>query len=331
MLKKEIKASDAVAPFNTYDSVLEIPNGDNPKQNAWLTLQLRIKLNFADSNNPVANISFPQGNDFFVKDHDGYVFRALDWPPFLITRFQAAYVKHAQDIWNRQFILITPKTCSDLDFVSGEQVTRPNVLCLFRLSLIGPNGALDSSPAAGPMAAGLPHRTIDVFNLTYSNQTVNLDPAIKPSKDKPASRTFNKMDGLSFRSNALHYDDSDLFSPGWWQKEHNVISDTIGHEVGHALGQCHIMGLKGDKQYAFGGKHADDPAAYGVGSKNPNDSRNVMGGGDRVYLINAVSWKKRIALHTGVPEASWGVTGNMGTPPRNKPILAAALAGKAAW
>lgn len=128
------------------------------------------------------------------------------------------------------------------------------------------------------------------------------------------------MDGLSWRSDAINYDDSDLFWPAWWNKEHNVVSNTVGHEIGHALGQCHIMGLKGNSLYTFSGVKANSREAYGVNSSDPYDAWNIMGGGDRVYLINVVSWKKRIALHTGIPADKWGVTGIMLTLPRKIPL-----------
>jgi hypothetical protein len=52
-----------------------------------------------------------------------------------------------------------------------------------------------------------------------------------------------------------------------------------------------------------------------------------MGGGDRLYLINAVSWRERIAVHAkGTQAADWGVTGIWSTPPR-KMALEASLVG----
>ncbi|MEI9988271.1 MAG: hypothetical protein WDN69_37335 [Aliidongia sp.] len=118
------------------------------------------------------------------------------------------------------------------------------------------------------------------------------------------------MDGLSSRSNALNYDDADLFRPAWWQRKHNVLSKHVGHEVGHALGQCHIMGLKGMAQYTFsGGRTPTTPRPYGVGSADKFDAWNIMGGGDRIYLINAISWQQRIALHTQRPAERLGCHG----------------------
>ena len=322
MFKAEVKASEAAWPYNTYDSILEIPSGKDPKQNAWLTLQLRIRLNFVDSKNQVPGLTQMQGTQMCARDHDGYLFPLLDWPPHLIARFQREYVARAERTWNWQFLLVTPKTYDELDYTSfGSQLmVRPNVLCLFRMSVHSAGGAIDMSPAAGPLRAGTPHRTINVVNLALSTRTVNLAPGITPTAAKPATRSFATMNGLSFRSNAANYDDQDLFNPAWWQKEHNIISNTVGHEVGHALGQCHIMGLKGDPQYQLGGANSETRAAYGEGSADPTDPLNIMGGGDRIYLLNAVSWRERIALHTGLTADKWEATGLMNTPPRSMPL-----------
>ena len=318
MLKPKILAAEAVGPYNTYDSILEIPDGNNPNQNAWLTLQLRVKLNFVDSKHPHPPLTVQQGTEWYAKDHDGFLFPLLDWPPHLMARFQREYAERAEKTWNWQFLLITPKNYSDLDywcFTTGLTV-RPNVLCLFRMSVMtGAGLPLDTSPAAGPMSTGAPHRTINVVNLDYA--------VSRASTASGATKRFRQLDGRSFRSDALNYDDADLLRPAWLQKEHNVLGNTVGHEVGHALGQCHIMGLKGDARYAFGGANANDPEAYGKGSADKFDNWNIMGGGDRVYLLNAISWQQRIALHTRRPVADWPATGIMNTPTRTVPGIRA--------
>jgi hypothetical protein len=256
VFKAQVLASEAGSPYNTYDSLLEIPNGRDPNQNAWLWLQLRVKLNFVDSKNPLAGRTVNQGGKWFARDFDGYLFPMLDWPDFLIARFQREFAKVAEKTWNWQFVLQTPKTYSELDYQSFGgigYVVRPNLLCLFRMAVHGPSGPIDTSPGAGPLRNGLPHRTINIFNLSLGTKQVTRDPSLPPNPKLPATRNVAQMDGLSFRSDAADYDDSDLFNPAWWNKEHKVLSNTVGHEVGHALGQCHIMGLKGNAIYAFGG------------------------------------------------------------------------------
>ncbi len=336
MLKAQILSWEAVAPYNSYDSILEIPNGNNSYQNAWLTLQLRVKLNFVDSKNPLPGLTVFQGGIWYARDSVGYLFPLMDWPSHLTARFQSEFAERAEKTWNSQFMLITPRNYSDLDyqcFARGATV-RPNVLCLFRMSLISGTGVpLNTSPAAGPMRAGAPHRTINVVNIRYGAGTVSLAPGVTASAATPATRAFSQIDGFSFRSNDLNYDDADLFRPAWWQKEEKVLNNMVGHEVGHALGQCHVMGLKGNARYAFGGAKENTPAAYGVGSGDKFDAWNIMGGGDRIYLLNAISWRERIALHTGRPVADWPATGVMNTPTRTLPmgIEAAAFAPPSEW
>jgi hypothetical protein len=333
MLIREVRATVAPSPYNTFDSLLETPTGNSPDQNVWLTLQLRVALKFADSKNPDPNRMVSMGGKWYVKDASGYLFPALDWPPHLILRFMREYRNRAEKTWNWQFVLITPKDCSDLDYETSEWKVRPNVICLFRLAVSGPSGLLDSSPAAGPLRVGTPHQTITVYNLDYAVKSVNLAAGVTPTTSTPATRNIASMDGLQWRSDSLHYDDADVFRPGWWDPAHNVVSNTVGHEVGHSLGQCHIMGLKGNPLYNFTGAQANSEAAYGKGSGDPFDAWNIMGSGDRVYLINAVSWSERIRLHFNpqIPSAKWQATGIMQTPPRKIPIALSGGLEPAQW
>lgn len=308
--KPMVLASEDAYPFNGFDSVLEIPRGDRPTQNAWLTLQLRVRLNFIDSKNPSPKV-VKKGALTFIADSDGYLFPILDWPPHLKERFQREFLETAQKTWNFQFLLITPPTCADLDYNVGvDWIVRPNVLCLFRLSLIGASGPLDNSPAAGPLAKGAPHLTINVANLAVPVGSGVQDP------DKPINTSIPLTSG-GYRADAANYSDQSMFTPTWYDPAQKVLHNTIGHEIGHALGQSHILGLKGLDAYKIGGALGNTKPAYGA--PGSVDAWNVMGSGDRVTLLNAVSWRRRIAMHTATAENDWIVTGMMDTLPRKIP------------
>ncbi len=316
-----IKAADGSYPWNGFDSALEIPNGDNAKQNAWLTLQLRIKLNFCDSKNQTGGRMVQNGGRWYAKDVDDYLFPALDWTPDLIDKFMRGFVKRAQDTWNYQFLLTTPRDYDGLDYDADWRAAtplrvRPNVICLLRVAVIGPGGLLDNSPSAGPLRTGGPHRTINVFNLDKTTRSVNLAPGVPATATTPNRKSFSTFNDGSFRSDADDYDDSDLFRPRVVDAAHKVNHNTIGHEIGHALGQAHVRGLNGDDACAISAATGNDSRCYGVDV----DGWDIMGGGDRLYLVNAVSWQRRMDQHTGVAAALWAASGVMQTPPRSLPL-----------
>jgi hypothetical protein len=61
-----------------------------------MTLQLRVRLNFVDSKNPLPGLTVFQGRRWYARDHNGYLFPLIDWPSHLIARFQREYAQRAQ-------------------------------------------------------------------------------------------------------------------------------------------------------------------------------------------------------------------------------------------
>jgi hypothetical protein len=287
--KTKVNPIEAPTPFDGYESLLETPSGRDPRQNAWLTINLNVKLKFIDGRNPGGNTVKVDGK-WYAKDYNGYLFPLIDWGDFYRKKFLDKFKTHAEKVWNWQFLLKTPTDYAGLDISQDKQIIRPNVLCLFRLNLVETNA----------------HHTIEIANPSFRTTEVkNIDPA------KPVKRLGTFTAG-TFRSDSTYYDDSDLMRPYMYDKDENIWHDTIGHEIGHAIGQSHIMGLKGDNSCLNGSPTVGEDHCYGTGE----DAKNIMGRGDRIWLENAISWTQRIGLHTSTPKGKWTVTGVMSTPPR---------------
>ena len=83
---------------------LEVPSGNNPFQNAWLTLTLSYDFRFLDS---------------FVR-----------------------HFQQGEAIWNHKFLIVPPPDFDLLDYISSAfpgYLMRPNILCLFRMISGGAN------------------------------------------------------------------------------------------------------------------------------------------------------------------------------------------------
>jgi hypothetical protein len=121
-----------------FTSRLEIPDGRNPFQNAWLTITINYSFNFLDRNN-LANFAYLKNQKAYAKDSDQTEFPLRDWDFNSIIDFNRRFQK-GQEFWNYKFLLLTPADYDGLDFDSiGAGLTcRPNVLCLFRLQTGSP-------------------------------------------------------------------------------------------------------------------------------------------------------------------------------------------------
>jgi hypothetical protein len=116
-------------------SMLEVPDGRNPSQNAWLTVTINYTIDFIDRWNPGGK-AILKNNKAYVKDGDGNEFALMDWDFQAQMTFNSKFRK-GEAFWNYKFLLITPTDYDGLDFTSmaGKGcVCRPNVICLFRLT-----------------------------------------------------------------------------------------------------------------------------------------------------------------------------------------------------
>ena len=117
------------------ESLLEIPDGKNPQQHAWLTISINYGLDFVDSRNPSGLVYLKDGK--YVVKNEGNEFPVKDWNESAKNEFVKKF-EEGEKFWNYKFMLRTPSNYDGLDFThwtnrSDSWVCRPNVLCLFRL------------------------------------------------------------------------------------------------------------------------------------------------------------------------------------------------------
>lgn len=119
-----------------FESRLEIPDGRNPNQNAWLTITINYSLRFADGKSQGAGIIFQKDGKYFARDVDGKEFPVKDWDFKSQSEFNKRFLQ-GENFWNYKFLLTTPTDYDGLDYTSWAGpgwLCRPNVICLFRLN-----------------------------------------------------------------------------------------------------------------------------------------------------------------------------------------------------
>jgi len=253
---------------------IEKPNGRDPFQNAWLTLTLGYRLNFIDSRvNGVIDSGDNKGQPIIVKDKEmgtcardagDYLYPILDWGHNERTTF-ARLFQMGERIWNYKFLIKPPDDWDKLDYSSPAlpgYVLRPNILCLFRM-------------VAG---AKISHD----INVVRINPTVYEDKNFRVSKYK--TREKRVVPQAAFQSGSTLLKDSDVYTP------------VLGHELGHMIGEEHILAMEGDAQCKV---NPNLERCYGVGG-SPEELANIMGGGGQITQINARPWSD--ALKSFYPE-----------------------------
>jgi len=255
---------------------IEKPNGRDPFQNAWLTLTLGYRLHFIDStvNNGVIDSGDNKGQPIIVQDdemgglcaRDGgdYLYPILDWGYKEKATF-AKLFQMGERIWNYKFLIKPPNDWKELDYSSPAlpgYSLRPNILCLFRM-------------VAG---AKISHD----INVVRINPTVYEDKNFRVSKYK--TREKRVVPQAAFQSGSTLLKDSDVYTP------------VLGHELGHMIGEEHILAMEGDAQCKV---NPNLERCYGVGG-SPEELANIMGGGGQITQINARPWSD--ALKSFYPE-----------------------------
>ncbi len=110
--KREGEAFAFSMSYDEFDANLAMPGGDDPSENATLTLTVNYSLNFA----------FPQS---WTKSDQDQLHRLI---------------RSCENLWNEKFVIITPQSFSAFDFTTRSGpgwICRPNVKCVLRLQQRG--------------------------------------------------------------------------------------------------------------------------------------------------------------------------------------------------
>ena len=248
---------------------LEIPSGRDPFQNAWLTLTLGYGLTFLDSRVRGKVMGSEHSGDVIVhhdelgwcaRDSDDFLFPILEWGYDSIKTF-AKLFQQGEYIWNHRFLIKPPEDFDELDFSSPalpDYVLRPNIICLFRMQAGAKNG--------------------EAFNV------VRISPEVFEDRKYVVPNYSNKKTKLAvsgFRSHEQLLTDRDVFTP------------VLGHELGHAINEDHILVLEGDEQCKA------KPNADRCYGQTPEELRNIMGAGTEITAINVAPWIDHLQMIVG--------------------------------
>lgn len=188
--------------------------------------------------------------------------------------------QQGEQIWNHKFLIKPPADFDKLDYSSGSfpgYVLRPNILCLFRME----SGAKRSA-------------TFNVVRITpdiFSDPKYEV-PNYQTKKTKPAKN--------GFRSHRSLLTDGDVYTPG------------LGHDLGHAINEDHILALEGDAQCKV------DPNPQRCYGLTPEELRNIMGTGTEITEINVGPWIDHLQNMVGGDPMHCKIT--MLTDPKVQPL-----------
>lgn len=284
MLKTTISADEAKFGKKMFDSELKlVPGQYSGSKVPHLFVKLRVHLNFLDRASPKLDGVIVNHNGTNVAvDADDWRFPLGSWG-LETDRYAQRFMLQSEEFWDGKFLLHPPR---------GFQEFQNAVRCRFRLELV--------------MEKRLAHNRVNAIKLAEGTQTL--------THSKKGTRQINVGDQFSFRSHASLFDSLDFIQGSGFttntapktSKVPNIVlvrTHMIAHEVGHMIGQAHIAGLKGNKKCTLTAATQGEKPCYGTGL----DATNIMGSGDQLSDDNAITWRERLAEHTGTRAADWRI------------------------
>ncbi len=258
-------------------SVLVVPKIPTVNDPVTLTINIHFTLNFADSKTGTLRpgVIANDREKYYARDSDGEFFLIKDWDFGSATEFAHKFMA-GEKFWDKQFMLIPPDSFDLFDFKmmrNGREETFRPNV-LCRFQLHGGPDAEEIDPNRKV------HLTIDVLKTEGPN----------------IGRTR-----AALRSDRTLYDHRD------------VDTQTLWHELGHAIGEDHIQALLGDATCKMGDSRGNQDRCYVT---PPGNEPNVMGKGKGLMLANAKPWIDLIREHTNALPHVWTVTRDIMTPPR---------------